>query len=46
MTQGFTASPLDNHEANDYAERISERLPRRHQELQEGMKLSMDALGR
>ena len=34
----------DNHEAHDYAERIRERLPRRHQELREGMKLSMYAL--
>jgi hypothetical protein len=33
-----------NHEAHDYAERIRERLPRRHQELREGMKLSMYAL--
>jgi len=31
----------DNHEAHDYAERISERLPCLHQELRESMKLSM-----
>jgi hypothetical protein len=34
----------DNHDAHDYAERIRERLPRRHQELRESMKLSMYAL--
>lgn len=39
----MTTSP-GNHHAHDYAERIRERLPRRHQELREGMKLSMYAL--
>ncbi len=34
----------DNHEAHDYAERIRERLPRRHQELRERCGLSMYAL--
>ena len=34
----------DNHEAHDYAERIRERLPRRHQELREAIGLSMYAL--
>lgn len=33
-----------DHEAHDYAERIRERLPRRHQDLQKGMKLSMYSL--
>jgi transcriptional regulator with XRE-family HTH domain len=33
-----------NHDAHDYAERIRERLPRRHQELREGIGLSMYAL--
>ena len=33
-----------NHDAHGYAERIRERLPRRHQELRETMKLSMYAL--
>ena len=28
-------SAPDNHDAHDYAERIRERLPRRHQELRE-----------
>lgn len=34
----------DNHEAYDYAERIRDRLPRRLQELREGIGLSMYAL--
>lgn len=34
----------DNHEAHDYAERVRERLPRRLQELREGIGLSMYAL--
>ncbi|MFM2141515.1 MAG: helix-turn-helix protein [Verrucomicrobiota bacterium] len=34
----------DNHDAHDYAERIRERLPRRHQELREATGLSMYAL--
>jgi len=34
----------DNHDAHDYAERIRERLPRRHQELREANGLSMYAL--
>jgi hypothetical protein len=33
-----------NYEAHDYAERIRERLPRRHHKLPEGMKLSLYAL--
>ncbi len=33
----------ENHDAHDYAERIRERLPRRHQELREGIGLSMHA---
>jgi len=36
----------DNHEANDYAERIRERLPRRLQELRETSGLSKYALAR
>lgn len=36
--------PAPNHDAHDYAERIRERLPGRHQELHEGMNLSMYAL--
>ena len=36
----------DNHDAYDYAERIRERLPRRHQELRESMKLSMYGIAR
>ena len=38
------SQPPANHDAHDYAERIREWLPRRHQELREGMKLSMYAL--
>lgn len=34
----------DKQEAHDYAERIRERLPRRRQELREGIRLSMYAL--
>lgn len=34
----------DSHDAHDYAERIRERLPRRHQELRERCGLSMYAL--
>lgn len=37
-------SAPDNHDAHDYAERIRERLPRRHQELRERCGLSMYAL--
>ena len=37
-------SSPDSHDAHDYGERIRDRLPRRHQELREGMKLSMYAL--
>ena len=37
-------SSSDNHEAHDYAERIRARLPRRLQELREGLGISMDAL--
>ena len=37
-------SSPDSHEAHDYAERVRERLPRRHQELRESMKLGMYAL--
>jgi transcriptional regulator with XRE-family HTH domain len=37
-------SAPDNHDAHDYAERIRERLPRRHQELREANGLSMYAL--
>lgn len=37
-------SSVDNHDAHDYAERIRERLPRRHQELREANGLSMYAL--
>jgi hypothetical protein len=33
-----------DHEADDYAERIRERLPRRLQELREAVGLSMYAL--
>jgi hypothetical protein len=36
----------DNHEAHDYAERIRERLPRRHQELRERRGLSKYGLAR
>lgn len=36
-------SPV-NREAHDYAERVRERLPRLHQELREGIGLSMYAL--
>jgi hypothetical protein len=36
----------ENHDAHEYAESIRERLPRRHQELRESMKLSMYGLAR
>ena len=37
-------APNDTREAHDYAERIRERLPRRHQELRERCGLSIYAL--
>jgi len=37
-------SAPDNHDAYDYAERIRDRLPRRLQELREGIGLSMYGL--
>ena len=40
----LTSMPDFRKDCNDYAERIRDRLPRRHQELREAGKLSMYAL--